>query len=158
MNSGSVTTAYHLQNFYTRHLRIMQDQTMVVEISPQKFRICQEANGQFCTIPTLFQPLANPLSCITALYVKNTASISVRCSLQIRKSLDVSVSSQLIPGVWILTTPSVATATITPICLGETTLFIGVKRPIHILHLPTACSATHPIFTYPHIMKDHLWK
>ena len=55
--------------------------------------------------------------------------------------------SQLAPNVWILTTaPSAAKATITLICLGETTQFIEVKRPIHILCLPTACSATSPSF------------
>ena len=64
--------------------------------------ICQEANGQFCTIPTPFQPLGNPPSCITAFYAKNTASISARCSLQIRKFSDVSMPSQLAPNVWIL--------------------------------------------------------
>ena len=89
---------------------------MAVDISPQQFRICQEANGQFCTIPTPFQPLANPLACITALYAKNAASISARYPLQISKSLDVSMSSQLAPNVWILTTAPSATATITLIC------------------------------------------
>ena len=79
----------------TKYLRITQDETMAVEILPPQFRICQEANGQFGTIPTLFQPLENPLSCITALYAKNTASISARCSLLIRKSSDVSMPSQL---------------------------------------------------------------
>ena len=134
----------------TEYLGITQDETMAVEISPQQFRICHEANGQFCTIHTLFQPLANPPSCITALYVKNTASISARCSLQIRKSSDVSMPSQLIPNVWILTTAcSATTATITFICLGETTQFIAVKRPIHILHLPPACSATSHNFHLP---------
>ena len=64
---------------------------MAVEISPQQFRTFQEANGQFCNIPTPFQPLTNPPSCIIALYAKNTASISTRCSLQIRKSSDVSM-------------------------------------------------------------------
>ena len=59
----------------TKYLRITQDETMAVEISPQQPRICQEANGQFCTIPTPFQPLSNPPSCITAFYTKNTASI-----------------------------------------------------------------------------------
>ena len=59
---------------------------MVVEISQHQFSICQEANGQFCNIHAPFQPLANPPSCITALYAKNTASISTRCSLQIRKT------------------------------------------------------------------------
>ena len=153
---GNFTACYDVN---TKYLGIIPDETMVVEISPQQFRICQEANRQFYTIPMQFQPLANPPSCITALYVKNTASISARCSLQIRKSSGVSMPSQLAPSVWILmTAPSAATATITLICLGETTQFIEVKRPIHILCLATACSATSPSFTYPHIMKDHLWK
>ena len=131
---------------------------MAVEISPQQFRICQEANRQFCIIPTLFQPIANSPSCITAHICQNTASISARCSLQIIKSSDVSMPSQLTPNVWILTTA--AAATITCICLGEMTQFIEVKRPIHILCLPTACSATSPNFHLPphHIMKDHPWK
>ena len=124
---------------------------MAVEISPPQFRICQEAHRQFCSIPTPFQPLANPLSCITALYVKNTATISARCSLQIRKSSDVSIPSQLASNVCILTTePSAAAATtITLICLGQMTQFIEVKKPIHILQLPTACSATSPNFHLP---------
>ena len=159
-----LTTTLHLRNFTldiphvnftarydvnTQYLGIAQDETMAEEISPQQFRICQEANRQFCTIPTPFQPLANPLSCITALYVKNTASISARCSLQIRKSPDVSITSQVAPSVWILTTAPSAAATITLICPGETTQFIEVKRPIHILCLPTACSATSPNFQSP---------
>ena len=120
---------------------------MAVEISPQQFRICQYANGQFCTIPTPYQPLANPRSCTTALYAKNTASTSARCSLQIRKTSDVSMPSKLTPNVWILTTaPSAVTNKITLICPGETTQFIEVRKPIHILHLPTACSATSPNF------------
>ena len=69
---GDFTACYDVN---TKYLRITQDETMAVEISPQQFRICQEANGQFCTIPMLFQPLANSLSCITALYVKNIVSI-----------------------------------------------------------------------------------
>ena len=53
--------------------------------------------------------------------------------------------SQLAPSVWVLTTaPSAGTATITLICLGQTTQFIEVTTPIHILHPPTACSATSP--------------
>ena len=91
------------------------------------------------------------MCCITALYAKNTASISTRCSLQIRKSSDVSMPSQLAPNVWILTTPPSAAATkITLICLGEVAQFIEVRRPIHILCLPTASSsATSPNFYLP---------
>ena len=64
---GNFTACYDVN---TKYLGITQDETMAVEISAQQFRICQEANRQFCTIPTPFQPLANPTSCITALYVK----------------------------------------------------------------------------------------
>ena len=174
-NSGLITTTFHLQNFHfgyspmvilqlamTSILNISELHKMkplAVEISPWQFRICQEANGQFCNIPTPFQPFANPPSCITALYGKNTTHISTRCSLQIRKSSDVSMPSQLAPNVWILTTaPSAVTTTITLICPGETVKLIKVKKPIHVLWLPTACRATSPNFIYPHIMKLHLWK
>ena len=70
---GNFTAHYYIN---TQYLRITQDETMAVEISTQQFRICQEANRQFCTIPTPFQSLANPPSCITALYTKNTVNIS----------------------------------------------------------------------------------
>ena len=143
---GNFTVCYDVN---TKYPGITQDETMAVKILPQQFRICQEANRQFCTIPMPFQPLENPASCITVLYFKNTASISARCSFQIRKSSDVSMPSQLAPNLWILTTAPSAAATITLICLGETTQFIEVKRPIHILHLPTACSATSPNFHLP---------
>ena len=85
---GNFTAHYDIS---TQYLGITQDETMAVDISPWQFRICQEANVQFCTIPTPFQPLANPPSCITALYAENTTSISARCSLQIRKTSDVSM-------------------------------------------------------------------
>ena len=64
---GNFTVHYDIS---TKYRGITQDETMAVDISPQQFRICQEANGQFCTIPIPFQPLANPPSCITALYAK----------------------------------------------------------------------------------------
>ena len=42
-------------------------------------------------IYTPFQPLANPPSCITALYLRNAASIVARCSLQVRKAQTISI-------------------------------------------------------------------
>ena len=56
---------------------------MAVEMSLHQFSICQEANGHFCNVIIPFQALANPPSCITALYTKNTCSILGRCALQI---------------------------------------------------------------------------
>ena len=99
---------------------------------------------------TPFQPLANLPSCITALYTKNAASISARCSLQIRKTQSVSIPSQIAPNLCILTTAhSAVTTPITLICPGETIKFITIKKPIHVLQLPPACSATSPNFDLP---------
>ena len=135
---GNFTAHYDIN---TQHLGITQAETMAVEISPHQFSICQEAN---------FQPLANSPTCITAFFTKNTASISVQCSLKIRKTYSVSIPSQIAPNVWILTTtPSAVTTTITPICLRETMKFIMVKKPVHILQLPSACSATSTNFHLP---------
>ena len=134
----------------TKYLGITKDQTMAVELASHQFHICQTVNGQFCTIPTPFQLLANPPTCISALYARNLASISSRCSLQIRK--DISIPFQIAPNVWILTTAlSTPASTITLICPGKAMTFIKVEKPIHILqlHIPTACSATSSNFHLP---------
>ena len=128
---GNFTACYDMN---TQYIGITQDETMAVEMSPHQFSTCQEANGQFCNVITPFQPLTNPPSCITALCTENACSISVRCSLQIMKTQDVSIPSQLTPNVWILTTPPSATTTaITLICLVETSKFITIQKPVHML-------------------------
>ena len=67
-----------------------------------------------------------------------------------KEDSDISIPSQLAPNVWILTTPpSAVTTTITLICPGETSKFVTIKQPIHILQLPPACSATTPNFHLP---------
>ena len=55
---------------------------MGLELSTTQFQTCQQANGQFCHISTPFQLLANPPTCIGALYAKSKASITSKCSLQ----------------------------------------------------------------------------
>ena len=148
---GNFTTYY---NINTQYLGITQGETMAVEISPHQFSICQEANGQFCNILIPFQVLANPLICITALYTKNAASISAWCSLKFRKSHSVSTSSQIAPNVWILSrTPSAVTTTITLFCSGETTIFLMIKKPIHIFWLPQLAVPHQPTSIYPHVLK-----
>ena len=123
---------------------------MAVEMSLHQFSICQEAHGQYCNFITPFQLLVNLPSCITALYTKNTHSISTRCSLQIRKIQDISIPSQLALNIWILTTTSSAiTTAVTLICPGETSKSVTIKKLIHILQLPQACSATLPNFHLP---------
>ena len=52
---------------HTKYLGVTKDATIAVELSTTQFQACQQANGQFCSITTPFQPLANPPSCIAAL-------------------------------------------------------------------------------------------
>ena len=92
----------------TKYLGITKDTTMAVELSTTQFQACQEVNGQFCSITTSFQPLANPPSCIAALYAKSTANITTKCSLQIWKASITNFPTQIAPDVWILTTPVAA--------------------------------------------------
>ena len=123
---------------------------MAVELTTTQFQACQEANGQFCSITTLFQPLANPPSCIAALYAKSTMDITSKCSLQIHKASTTNLPTQIAPDVWILPTPIAAPAnTMTLICPEKTMETISIQRPIHILKLPMACSATLPNFYLP---------
>ena len=49
---------------------------MAVEFSTTLFQVCKEANSQFCSITTPFQPLANPPSCVAALYARRTVDIT----------------------------------------------------------------------------------
>ena len=70
----------------TKYLDITKDATMAVELSTTQLQACKEANGHFCSITTPFQRLANPPSCIAALYAKSTVDITSKCSLQIWKA------------------------------------------------------------------------
>ena len=60
---GSYSACYDID---TQYLGVTKDATMAVELSSTQFQACQEANGQFCSITTPFQPLGNPPSCIAA--------------------------------------------------------------------------------------------
>ena len=84
-------TSQHDMMSVPNNLGVTQDENMAVEISHHQFCICQEANGQFCNVYAPLQLLANPQSCITALYTQSTATISTRCSLQIRKTQSISI-------------------------------------------------------------------
>ena len=67
-----------------------------------------------------------------------------------RKTSDISIPSQIAPNIWILTTASSTPAsTITLICPGKTMTLIRVEKPIHILRIMPACSATSSHFHLP---------
>ena len=89
---GNFSACYDI---YTKYLGITKDATMAVELSTTQFQVCQEANGQFCSITTPFQPLANPPLCVTALYARSSGRY-YQCSLQIRKTSDVNLPTQIL--------------------------------------------------------------
>ena len=111
---------------------------MTVELSITQFQACQEANGQFCSITTPFQPLANPPSCIAALYVKSKVDIASKCSLQICKASATTLPTQIAPDAWNLTTPVTAP-------VNTMTLIYPDKPMETILHTETI---THTEATY----------
>ena len=134
----------------TQYFGVTKDATMGVELSCTQFEVCKQANGQFCHISTPFQPLANPPTCIAALYAKSTANIESKCSLQLHKASTTPLPTQIMPDVWILTTPTSApTDTISLICPEKPMETIPIRQPLHVLKLPMACSATSANFYLP---------
>ena len=67
---GNYSARYDIN---TQYFGVTKDATMGLELSPTQFEACRQANGQFCHITMPFQPLANPPTCITALYAKSVA-------------------------------------------------------------------------------------
>ena len=135
---------------HTKYFGVTKDVTMAVELSTTQFQACQHANGQFCSISTPFQLLANPPTCIAALYAKSKTGIASKCSLQICKTTTTNLPTQIAPDVWILTTLATAPInTMTLICLEKPMETIPIQEPIHILKLPMACSATSSNFYLP---------
>ena len=64
--------------------------------------------------------------------------------------MTTALSTQITPNVWIVTTPATAKInTITLICPEKPMETITIWQPIHILKLPTACSATSLQFYLP---------
>ena len=144
---GNYLAHYDVHNKY---FGVTKDATMAVELCTTQFQACQDANGQFCSITTPFQPLANPPTCIASLYAKSKVGIDSKCSLQLCKTTTTNLPTQIAPDVWILTTPATAsTNTMTLICLEKPMETIPIQQPIHILKLPMACSATSSHFYLP---------
>ena len=134
----------------TRYFGVTKDATIGLELSTTQFQTCQQANGQFCHISTPFQPLANPPTCIATLYTKSKVSITSKCSLQLYKTTTTTLPTQIMPDVWILITAATAPVnTITLICPEKPMEINAIQQLLHILKLPTACSATSAHFYLP---------
>ena len=128
---GNYSACYDVN---TNYFGVTKDVTMAVELSTTQFQACQYTNGQFCHISTPFQPLANPPTCIAALYAKSKTGIASKCSLQICKTTTTNLPTQIAPDIWILTTPATAPVnTMTLICPEKPMDTIPIQQPIHIL-------------------------
>ena len=150
---GNFSACYSID---IKYLGITYDEIKVVEISEQQFSPCQKANGQFCSMNTPLQPLANPPSCITAIYTKNKVGIEKRCSLQIRNTDSAAIPTPIAPNMSILTSaPTTKSTEITIICLEEAPRFLKTQTPIHLLYLPPACSTTSQHFHLPPHYETH---
>ena len=133
---GNFSACY---NINSRYLGIKYDETKAVEIMEDEFSTCQKANRQFCSLNTPLQPLANPTTCIAALYAKNKARIEKRCSLQIRKVNSVGIPTPIASNIWILTlAPTAVSKGIMLICPKERLLFIKTQTLIHITLIATS--------------------
>ena len=112
----------------TRYFRVTTDATMGLELSTAQFQTCQQANGQFCHSSTPFQPLANPLTCIAALYAKSKACITSKWSLQLCKTTTTTLPTQITPDVWIFTTTAMTpVTTISLICQEKPMETIAIR-------------------------------
>ena len=132
------------------NIAITHYETKAVEISGQQFSTCQKANGQFCSIKLSFQPLADPPSCLRAIYAKNTVGIEKRCSLHIRNTNSAAIATPTAPNVWILTSaPTMVLMGIMIISPKEAPRFIKKQTLICILHLSPTYSATSQHFHLP---------
>ena len=70
--------------------------------------------------------------------------------MQIWKASDVNLPTQISPDVWILMTLlSTPASTMMLICPEKATETIIIQKPVHILKLPMACSATSSNFYLP---------
>ena len=144
---GNYSACYDIN---TQYFGVTKDATMGLELSCTQFEVCKQANGQFCHISTPFQPLANPPTCIAALYAKSKANIESKCSLQLHKASAMPLPTQITPDVWILATPTSAPMdTISLICPEKPMETIPIRQPLHVLQLPMACSATSANFYLP---------
>ena len=129
---------------------------MEIAITDQQYRTCQHANRQLCRINVPFQPLRNPLLCITVLYAENNQAIKEQCSLTKSHGphtfLPIAVTSNL---CIILSNPQTLGSAIMIICPDKATSTVPLHQIFHILRLSPACNATSRCFHLPPSYKDH---
>ena len=134
----------------TKYLGVTYNRTKAIDISEEQFKLCKEANGQFCPLLMPLQPLTNPPSCVAALYTKNSREIDRLCELTAKAQLELYLLIPLTPNVWaIISLPFRQQLPVTIICPTRPATSIHISSPIHILRLEPACSVTSQHFHLP---------
>ena len=138
----------------TKYLGVAYDRTKAMDIPEEQFKLCKEANGQFCPLLTPLQPLTNPPSCVAA-FTKNSREINRLCELTTKAQPELYLPIPLAPNVWaIISSPFRQQPPVTVICLTKPAASIHISPPIHVLKLGPACSATSQHFHLPPKYED----
>ena len=149
---GNYSMRYTMDNKY---LGVTYDRTKAMDIPEDQFKLCKEANGQFCPLMTPLQPLMNPPSCVAALYTKNSREINHLCELTTKTQPELYLPIPLASNVWaIISSPFKQQPPVTVICPTKPAMSIHISPPIHILRLEPACSATSQHFHLPPKYED----
>ena len=139
----------------TKYLGVTYDRTKAMDIPEEQFKLCKEANGQFCPLTTPLQPLTNPPSCVAALYTKNSREIDHLCELTTKPQPELYLPIPLASNVWaIISSPFKQQPPVTVICPTKPAMSIHISPPIHVLRLEPACSMTSQHFHLPPKYED----
>ena len=139
----------------TKYLGVTYNRTKAMDIPEEQFKLCKEANGQFCPLMTPLQPLTNPPSCVAALYTKNSREIDHLCELTTKTQPELYLPIPLTSNVWaIISSPFKQQPPVTVICPTRPATSIHISPPIHILRLEPACRATSQHFHLPPKYED----
>ena len=134
---GNYSMKYTME---TKYLGVTYDRTKAMDIPEEQFKLCKEANRQFCPLSMPLQPLTNLPSCVTALYTKNSKEIDCLCELTTKAQLEIYLPIPLAP------------TTASNCYLPYKTSHISL--PIHVLKLEPTCSATSQHFHLPPKYED----
>ena len=139
----------------TKYLGVTYDRTKAMDISEGQFKLCKEANRQFCPLSMPLQPLTNLPSCAAALYTKNSREIDCLCELTTKAQPELYLLIPLASNVWaIISSPFRQQPPVIVICPTRPATSIHISLRIHVLRLEPACSATSQHFHLPPKYKD----
>ena len=94
---GNYSMKYTME---TKYLGVTYDKTKAMDILEEQFKLCKEANRQFCPLSMPLQPLTNLPSCVAALYTKNSKEINRLCELTTKTQLEIYLPIPLTLNVW----------------------------------------------------------